>query len=241
MKYYGIKLNASLPKNSLEPAAVWSEIAGFLQYRGYLKDEYHISLGINKRGLSDMGIIEVKNPEDVEIALRKDEGSPVLNAVHKPAGSILSDQRLVYFADKGELIIFADEGHIPEDWDGFLITSKIGENITNAIQTDRKYLTEQTKHLTPPENNLFQFPALSNLRDNYLEGVSAEMWFGQCFWQYASCTKEELMACDWLKCQDRGFQLHVEAWDGPFTSAEGEQGRVQRQLLKMLFGIGVSR
>lgn len=237
MKYRGIKIRAFLPKNSLEPFEVWNELAGFLQYRGYLKEDYHLSLGMKKKGASDLGTIEVKTYEEIEVCLKRDEGSPVLRAVHKLAGTILYDQSLTYFANKGELIVFADEGHIPEDWDGFLITSKIGEKITNAIQTDRKYLSAQNKHATPPENNLFQLPALSNLRDNYLEGVSAEMWFGQSFWQYASCTKEELMACDWLKCQDRGFQLHVEAWDGPFTSAEGEQGEVQRQLLKMLFGI----
>lgn len=211
MKYRGIKIRAHLPKNALEPSEVWSEIAGFLQYRGYLKEEYRLSLGINKRSPSDLGNIEVKKFEEIENCLRSDEGSPVLRAVHKPANSILYDQSITYFANKGELIIFADEGHIPEDWDGFLITSRIGELVSNVIQTDKEYLSEHGKHLTPPENNLLHFPALSNLRENYLEGVSAEMWFGQSFWQYASCTKEELMACDWLKCQDRGFQLHVEA------------------------------
>lgn len=238
MKYRGIKIRAFLPKNSLEPAEVWSEIAGFLQYRGFLKPNYNLSLGVNKRSPSDLGVIKLKRPEEIEDALKKDEGAPILNAVHKKAGSILSDQCITYFADKGELIIFADEGHIPEDWDGFLVTSNIGEKIINVIQTDREYLSEQNKRATPPQSNLIKLPSLSNLKDHYLEGVSAEMWFGESFWQYASCTKDEVMACEWLKCHDRGFQLHVVAWDVPFTSTAGEQGQVQRQLLKMLFGIG---
>jgi hypothetical protein len=70
-----------------------------------------------------------------------------------------------------------------------------------------------------------------------MEGVSDEMWLGESFWPHAACRREDVLGADWLKVEDRGSHLHVIAWPEPFTSAEGEQGEVQRRLLKLLFGI----
>jgi|GEM_PF-4377908 len=99
------------------------------------------------------------------------------------------------------------------------------------------YVRSHYKHRDPGKNNLLLIPSHTNCRGKYEEGVSAEMWLGERFWQYAACSKGDVLSADWLKCEDRGHHMHLEAWPEPFTSAEGEQGKIQRRLLGLLFGI----
>lgn len=108
---------------------------------------------------------------------------------------------------------------------------------TNALATAKPYLRSQRALRKRNATDLLLAPAERNFRDNYIEGVSAEMWLGEAFWQYAACSKADVLKADWLAVEDRGSHLHVIAWPEPFSSAEGEQGAVQRRLLKLLFAI----
>jgi hypothetical protein len=63
------------------------------------------------------------------------------------------------------------------------------------------------------------------------------MWLGKLFWPHAACSKSDVIQADWLKVEDCGSHLHVVAWPEPFSSSEGEQGEIQRRLLKLLFNI----
>ncbi|MGJ8677887.1 MAG: hypothetical protein ACSHX0_10250 [Akkermansiaceae bacterium] len=233
-----IIISGKLIPSAFQPNEVWQEIGGFLQHRKCLGEAYEVNLQMERSGENDTGVTKLISSDLIERELCRDEGVPTLWATLPPKKGILPDQRLTYSTRREKLNLSGKLGHFPDEWDSFFMTSNIGENLVNALVHPRSFRKALRAYKTPPENDLLKAPGLANDRGDYLEGVAAEMWFGESFWQYASCTKEDLKACDWLKCDDRNFQLHVEAWDGPFTSAEGEQGEMQRELLKMLFGIG---
>jgi len=65
---------------------------------------------------------------------------------------------------------------------------------------------------------------------------TAEMWLGPYFWQYAQCTKEEVLAADFfLEKRDTPNYLYLKCWPQPFTRPDGEQGRMQQRLWKLFF------
>lgn len=65
---------------------------------------------------------------------------------------------------------------------------------------------------------------------------TAEMWLGPHFWPYAKCTKEEALAADfWLETKDTPNYTYFKCWPTPFTRPDGDQGRMQQLLWKLLF------
>jgi hypothetical protein len=65
---------------------------------------------------------------------------------------------------------------------------------------------------------------------------TAEMWLGPHFWQYAKCTKEDVLAADFfLEKRDTPHFLYLKSWHEPFTRPDGEQGLQQQRLWKLLF------
>ena len=66
--------------------------------------------------------------------------------------------------------------------------------------------------------------------------VAADLWLGPHFWDYAPCTKEEVLAADFfLEKRDTPHFLYLKSWPHPFTRPDGEQGRVQQKLWRLLF------
>lgn len=66
--------------------------------------------------------------------------------------------------------------------------------------------------------------------------ATAEMWLGPHFWQYAKCTKEEVLAADFfIEKRDTPSYLYLKCWPEPFTRPDGEQGRMQQRLWKLFF------
>ena len=64
----------------------------------------------------------------------------------------------------------------------------------------------------------------------------ADLWLGPDFWSYAPCTKEEVLAADFfLEVRDTPHYLYLKSWPHPFTRPDGEQGRVQQKLWRLLF------
>lgn len=233
-----IIITGKVPRLKIQPVEVWDEVAGFMQHRGFIGSSYKLGLGMKKNGPADLGHTKTLHTDSVAKELRLDEGEAILDAwLPKPNG-IGDIHHLNFHTKHGFLNLSGRVESFPNEWDSFFMTSNLGEKLVNVLIRPRSYIRSLKVYKTPPENDLLKAPGLTNDRGDYLEGVAAEMWFGESFWQYASCTKEDLKSCDWLKCDDRNFQLHVEAWDGPFTSEEGKQGELQRELLKMLFGIG---
>jgi hypothetical protein len=72
--------------------------------------------------------------------------------------------------------------------------------------------------------------------DHQPKRVSADMWLGPHFWSYASCTKEEVLAADFfIEKRDTPHYLYLKSWPHPFTRPDGEQGRVQQKLWRLLY------
>jgi hypothetical protein len=66
--------------------------------------------------------------------------------------------------------------------------------------------------------------------------ATAEMWLGPHFWQYAKCTKEDVLAADFfIEKRDTPHFLYLKSWPEAFTRPDGEQGRQQQRLWKLFF------
>jgi len=66
--------------------------------------------------------------------------------------------------------------------------------------------------------------------------ATAEMWLGPHFWQYAKCTKEEALAADFfIEKRDTPHFLYLKSWPQLFSRPDGEQGRQQQRIWKLLF------
>ena len=71
---------------------------------------------------------------------------------------------------------------------------------------------------------------------NRFRAAPADLWLGPHFWDYAPCTKEEVLAADFfLEKRDTPHFLYLKSWPHPFTRPDGEQGRVQQKLWRLLF------
>lgn len=109
--------------------------------------------------------------------------------------------------------------------------------LINAVATREEYRSEQINVSTRLRLDqwLVAGPSLCKPGTNVFWGISAEMWFGPEFWEFSATDKEIVKAQPWLVCEDRESHLYVRAWPEPFTSDSGEQGEIQRKLLKLLF------
>lgn len=117
---------------------------------------------------------------------------------------------------------------------------------TNFLLKDLEYSINETKRarqyresLSPSPNSydLYLFPACGSSKGKFLQAVGSLMWFGEAFWQHAACTKEDVIAAEWLEVEERENHIYVQAWPHPFDRNEGEQREIQLRLLKLLFGI----
>lgn len=72
--------------------------------------------------------------------------------------------------------------------------------------------------------------------DTMDRSVSADMWLGPRFWEFAPCKKEEIMVADFfLEKQETPNYLYLNSWHHPFTRPDGAQGRIQQKLWRLLF------
>jgi len=65
--------------------------------------------------------------------------------------------------------------------------------------------------------------------------VAADMWLGPAFWEYAPCTRKDVIRQRWLEVRDTESFLYIKAYPEPFTRPDGEQGEIQRRLWKQVF------
>jgi hypothetical protein len=79
-------------------------------------------------------------------------------------------------------------------------------------------------------------PGRTSRKGLLLEHVASELWLGPMFWELAPCTKEEVLAADFLlEVRDTPDFLYLKSWPRLFTRPDGEQGRVQQKLWRLLF------
>lgn len=166
----------------------------------------------------------------------------------------------VTIADHSILIIEPAEG-IKTDIDGWAECIGAIDGLVQGWVVDREYNYWQNAedpleyttegrsyaHLPMKSNGLpypleqmiidtSQNPGRRVMRVGYVEAVGYVMWFGEPFWKITGTSKQKVISQGWLKCEERpGGILRVQAAEQPFTSAEGEQGEIQRRLRELLF------
>ncbi len=216
-------------KELLPPVEIWASCLPIIKnFSTSMGDMYHISSAAAK--------VSVNIPyEEILKVLNYPEATSYLISWDRP--DFDHTHSFSYFEKLGKLSFrFAKDISLKKlDEFGFRLANALP--ISNIIVQQSSYLDLLREFHVPNRTNLHLAPCYSNGRDGYIEGVSAEMWLGEPFWQYAECTKMDLLSQDWLYCEERPSHLYVRAWPEPFTSAEGEQGEIQRKLLDLLFGI----
>jgi hypothetical protein len=79
-------------------------------------------------------------------------------------------------------------------------------------------------------------PGRRVFRQGYVEAVGAVMWLGEQFWPLTGASRQEVLAADWLQCEQLPHGvLRVQAANAPFTTAEGASGVLQDRLRALLF------
>jgi hypothetical protein len=74
-------------------------------------------------------------------------------------------------------------------------------------------------------------PQLGKIRE-----VGSEIWLGTSFWNQTTCTKKTVLEADFfIECRDTPQYLYLKSWHHPFTRPDGEQGRIQQKLWRLLF------
>jgi hypothetical protein len=226
---------AQIPKG-LPPCKVWQCLEREVGKATMGTNLFEVQVGMGPAESAGTGKTISVQPSAVLSTLREDEPLAWLS-VKKHAQPGRSLQSYTYFPKYGVFSMRLARGELTAELD-YLVAPIFHEfSGTNALAALQTYLRSQRAHRNPGNNNLLLAPAEHNSRDGYIEGIAAEMWLGESFWQYAKCMKEDVLKADWLKVEDRGSHLHVVAWPEPFTSADGEQGAIQRRLLAVLFGI----
>ncbi len=217
-------------RDSWSPSQVWMSILPAIQqFSLRVGTEYNVSCGTPSFSS------KTSPAEIVNILRNHDDGSYLITWRNKQIQTMHS---FSYFKRDRSLSCRFSAELVSKPLDVFGAALANALPLTNMVVQANNYLDSVEDSLwNPGSNNLFLAPCYNNSRDGYIEGVSAEMWLGGPFWQYAKCTKQDLVSQDWLHCEERSSHLYVRAWPGPFSSAEGEQGEIQRRLLDLLFGI----
>ncbi|WP_395716637.1 hypothetical protein [Prosthecobacter sp.] len=84
--------------------------------------------------------------------------------------------------------------------------------------------------------NVRRNPGSNHMHDGVMTRANSELWLGPQFWNFAPCTKEEVLAADFfLEKRDTLHYLYLKSWPHPFTRPDGEQGRVQQKLWRLLY------
>ncbi|RZQ52665.1 hypothetical protein C1E23_12810 [Pseudoalteromonas phenolica] len=80
-------------------------------------------------------------------------------------------------------------------------------------------------------------PGHWRFKPGYIEGVAAQMWLGDAFFDAVNLDKSALFDVPWLEATelDNGV-VHIKAYDTEFNSDQGEQRAIQIKLRKLLFG-----
>jgi hypothetical protein len=227
MKTYLIK-GFSTP--SWHPSAILNVFIKVTRRHSKLLDSYYVSYARKEMTLD----LILKFYERIDLNINRSVGFALWRMDQT---TNQKKQSVIYVPNNGEFSMVFREDFL-DSADKYLSDWIRDIPVTNVICSLMDYaISFQDYWFNPPNSNLFQGLGLSNRRNGYIEGVSAEMWFGDTFWQHAKCTKEDVLKQDWLHCEQRPTHLYVRAWPEPFSSAEGEQGEIQRRLLDLLFGI----
>ena len=162
-------------------------------------------------------------------------------------------------------LTYQDGAVVPDNWDAFIIRCLDSYLSFGATLTATRYMAWQCTPILdgyetrygplPPgfrriikkcmdgmeEDRIFLDTSMNPGRyvlddKNQFRAVTADLWLGAHFWDYAPCTKEAVLASDiFLEKRDTPHYLYLKSWPHPFTRPDGEQGRVQQKLWRLLF------
>ena len=254
-------LHCSFWGEDMDAAQIWRKAHEFLHNQGAASEAYRINPGIgSRRNFRDF--LKEMSPQDIEHEISLDPAS----GFTVQSGGDRTPQIITYHPTpldgglQGFSIASLDAGNLPIDWSDLvellssmapLVVAKSTLSLYSAWQNCEdigRYTRQfgsavnfkQYEKGDPPVNRIVldtsRNPGRNHVRDALSLGVSAEMWLGPAFWQFAPCRKEEVLAADFfLEVRDTPQFLYLKSWPHPFTRPDGEQGRIQQMLWRLLF------
>jgi hypothetical protein len=129
--------------------------------------------------------------------------------------------------------------HLYRSWQ-WAIRERSYERFFGPIPPKIKRINQKSDCVMAPDRELFDISLNPGRPKELLVDVrfyaTSEMWLGPHFWQFAKCSKEEVLSADlFLEVRDTPHFLYLKSWPHPFTRPDGEQGRVQQRLWRLLF------
>jgi hypothetical protein len=84
--------------------------------------------------------------------------------------------------------------------------------------------------------DISQNPGRWRWRRGFVEIVASVLWVAEPFWRRSYANKERILNADWLKVtQPNALLTRIESYPEFFSSANGEQGNIQRRLRELLY------
>ena len=226
-----VQINAFVTQASYSVAKVWGAL------RGALEDSDLLAEWVKVRGEGISRDVRPMPLDRVEAVLRRLDGK----IQHFYGNSRANVRGVISYhftisAVSGFSITFR-HGLRLRRWESLI--SRLAETLefTNAATRYSAYAALLHPKWNRARGNVWTVPSFVKSRLDYGLMVSEQMWLGEAFWKFAACRKEDVTACDWLKCEEHPGFLKVTAWPEPFSSAEGEQGEIQHRLLTLLYGV----
>lgn len=254
-------LHCSLWGDDPDASVVWQKTYSFLSSQGIASETYRIASGIgNRRKHRD--ILKEMSPEEIrtEVSLDPTSGFTIPDGTGSRPQIISYSPTPLDGGFQSFSISSRDADKLPDDWYGMvcdissmvsLVAAKAQVIYYSAWQNCEdidRYAKQfgSTEHFKqyekgdPPVNRMVldtsTNPGRNQMKNGCPMGVSAEMWLGPAFWRFAPCKKEDVLAADFfLKVCDTPEFLYLKSWPHPFTRPDGEQGRVQQKLWRLLF------
>jgi hypothetical protein len=255
-----ISLSAKITKSDLDAALMWRHLSPFLLKASSSPIEFTVSGSpLIKKALGRQEKILV--PDEIDRLIKKypTEYISLIGIGPTSRKLALSDYsektntRSIRFAGTYEEL-----GHemklVAEDlckWSNPLVIIQTKLGLYNAWQNTKNIKSFENQFgsidgfkivpLGPPPVDFPSLDILMNPGREWPDGimdccVNADMWLGPRFWEFAPCKKEEVMAADFfLEKREMPNCLYLKSWQHPFTRPDGEQGRIQQKLWRLLF------
>jgi hypothetical protein len=246
------------------PAAeVWIAICAYMEEIGVIKKGYHLSPGMGKRRAYRQQHFDHKVPGPVITdELAKDDYNNFVIS-HDVTGEVMRSQDFTFHQiprqREGFQQLFVLTGAVEglqQNWSRLVERLVAWGNLVWLGNTCTPYITWQNCSI--PENyekkyggianfetydlhgsltlNVLRNPGSNHVHGGVLVRANSEMWLGPSFWDFAPCTKEEVLAADFfIEKRETPHYLYLKSWPHPFTRPDGEQGRVQQKLWRLLY------
>ena len=242
---------------------VWLAVYGYMEEIGVAKKRYTLSPGIGKRrGYREQHLDRKLTAPEIAEELAKDDDNG-FSIDHNTPGVAISVQSFNFSPIPNQRIGFQQirfktgtSKETLQDWSSLVERLVVIGNLVWLGNTCTPYIAWQNCSIPQTYEKKYgsiagfktyelhgdltldvqRNPGSNHMHEGVITRANAELWLGPRFWSFAPCTKEEVLAADFfIEKRDTPHYLYLKSWPHPFTRPDGEQGRAQQKLWRLLY------